>query len=831
MRKPLSSPPFVLLCITHLAILELAALCPVALFGQGQAARHVTGQPVAENAAPRRRINFNSHWLFMRQSHGMGELGSFDRENGDAAQVEPHFQGTSRPDYDDSDWQPIDLPHTWNAHDVMDARPGYWRGIGWYRKHFTLSSEFRGKRVFLEFEGVNSVSEFWLNGQRLGEHKGGYTGFEFDITERANFDARENVLVVKADNLFHPTVPPTVKTDYSFYGGIYRYVWLRITEPTYVSEVYWSTPQVSAEAAQLSLRSRIVNNTAAPVSLTVVQEIFDPHSRLAKTLSSPVKISPGEATVVNQESGPINNPQLWAPDHPHLYRIRTSLRDGDRVVDVLENPLGFRWFKFDPQNGFFMNGERVQIQGTNWHQSYPGMGNALPNSRHVKDMEMIRAMGANFWRTSHYPHAPATLEASDRLGLMVWEELPINKEIGDPDEYTANVLNMAEEMIRRDRNHPAIILWGIAGEINASLKVSKRVVEAVARKYRELDPSRPVVMHAPRNDEIEALVDVVGADAGKETDEKHGRFPDRCYMVGEYSAATIGRGIYGGGPESEELACERHEAYLRKLNLRPWMAGGAIWNQFDYDGETYDTVIPHMVAFGMCDVWRIPKEVYYFYQSQWTEKPMVHILGHWTWPNDEGKVRRVKVYSNAAQVELYLNGKSLGAKQEERDPGLRHPPRVWEVIYAPGTLKAVARSQGEEVSDERRTAGPPHHLVLESDVPELKSGDPESLAYITALVVDEHGTLVPSASVPVSFTSYGPGELLEQTWLGHGTGLTWNTVAGMSRVAFRATTRTGHAVISAYSPGLRMGRVQVSVVAPGKPDEMEYKERFDVDEP
>jgi beta-galactosidase len=423
------------------------------------------------------------------------------------------------------------------------------------------------------------------------------------------------------------------------------------------------------------------------------------------------------------------------------------------------------------------------------------------------------------------------MDSSDRLGLMVWEELPINKEIGKADEYTANVLKMAEEMIRRDRNHPSVLLWGIAGEINAPLSVSKRVVGAVVKKYHELDPTRPTVMHAPRGDEIEALVDVIGLDVSKETDEKHRKYPGRNYMVGEYAVATMGRGIYGGGPESEDQACEKHEEYLRQLNLRPWMAGGAIWHQFDYEGETYDTVIPHVVTFGLADIWRIPKDVYYFYQSQWTTKPMVHIVGHWTWPGDEGETKRVKVYSNAEEVELLLNGKSLGAKREAQEPGLLHTPRVWSVPYQPGELQAVGRGRGQEVTDARRSAGPAHHIVLESDAEQLAAGNPESLAYITARVVDKNGTVVPTAHDPITFTSYGPGELLEQTWLGHGTGLTWNAVAGITRVAFRATTRAGHAIISAYSPGLGMGRIELNLVAPGNADEMEYKEKFDVDEP
>jgi beta-galactosidase len=774
------------------------------------------------------RQKLNAGWLFERQVKGAGELGSFDRDTTIASRIEPRFRSASTLTYDDSSWQSIDLPHTWNAQDVTDEQPGYWRGIGWYRKHFRIDAQYAGKKVFLEFEGVNSVAEFWLNGKFLGRHKGGYTGFEFEITPR--FGASENILTVKVDNLYHDTVPPTVKTDYSFYGGIYRDVWLRITDPTYVSDVVWTTPTVSRVAAQVEFRSRIANQTPRVRHLTLTQEILDPQGNRVDSVTAPVTVSPGQTKELTQNSGTLKKPLLWSPETPNLYRIRTSLREGQRLVDILETPLGLRWFRFDPQQGFFLNGQRVQIQGTNWHQSYPGMGNALPNSRHVKDMEMIREMGANFWRTSHYPHDVATIEASDRLGLMVWEELPINKEIGDPSEYIANVSNMAREMIRRDRNHPSVILWGIAGEINAPKRVSQRVVEMISKLYRKLDPTRLVAMHQPRGEEIESLVDVVGLDISPGTDEEHKNNPGRNYLASEYGAGAIGRGLYGMGPASEDRALALHEKLLSDLNRRPWMAGGFIWNQFDYDGETYDVVTPHVVSFGMADIWRIPKEVYYFYQSQWAERPMVHIVGHWTWPGEEGKSREVKVYSNAEQIELFLNGKSLGVKANAADPGLRHPPRIWQVPYQPGTLKAMAMTGDKGISDERRTAGPAYRILLEADTQRMTSGDPESLAYITASVVDEAGVVVPGAHPAISFTSYGPGRLMEQTWLGHGTGLTWNAVDGKTCIAFRSTPRSGEAAISAYSPGLRMGRIAIEVTAPGKPNEMDYKERFETDE-
>ena len=470
---------------------------PVSAVPSGTSPAAVSAETALPATRPRLRENFNRGWLFARQSQGTGALGSFDRQNEAAARIEPHFRDAPTPGYDDADWAAINLPHTWNAYDSMDEAPGYWRGIGWYRKHFKLAGQHSGKAVFLEFEGASSVAEFWLNGTRIGEHQGGYTGFELDVTDDVKFGNVDNVLTVKVDNLFRDTVPPTVKTDYTFYGGIYRDVWLRISEPSYVSDVVWFTPRVDEQAAELRLRSLVANQASEAVDLTLVQEVFDPQGGLVKSFSTAVRVPPGKTQEVMQDGGRVANPLLWSPDAPHLYRIRTTLLDGSRPMDMVENPLGFRWFKFDAQQGFFLNGKRVQLQGTTWHQSYPGMGDALPNSRHVKDMEIIRAMGVNFWRTSHYPHDPATMESSDRLGLMVWEELPINKEIGNPPEYIANCLAMAKEMIRRDCNHPSVIVWGIAGELNAPVSVAKKVIAAVATRYRQLDPSRPVAMHEP----------------------------------------------------------------------------------------------------------------------------------------------------------------------------------------------------------------------------------------------------------------------------------------------------------------------------------------------
>ena len=344
----------------------------------GAAASSFSAETALPASNPRIRENFNRGWRFARQSQGTGALGSFDRENEAAAQIEPRFAQAYLPEYDDAGWDAINLPHTWNAYDSMDEAPGYWRGIGWYRKHFKLDRQYSGKAVFLEFEGASSVAEFWLNGHRIGEHKGGYTSFELDVTDYVKFGDVDNVLTVKVDNLFRDTLPPTVKTDYTFYGGIYRDVWLRICDLTYVADVFWFTPSVSEQAAELRLQSRIVNKAPQAVELTLVTEVFDPHGGLVKTLSIPVQIPPRDAVEVTQSGGTVANPQLWSPDSPNLYRIRTTLLDGSRHLDTIENPLGFRWFKFDAQTRILSERETCAVAGDDLAPGVSGNGECPP---------------------------------------------------------------------------------------------------------------------------------------------------------------------------------------------------------------------------------------------------------------------------------------------------------------------------------------------------------------------------------------------------------------------------------------------------------------------
>ncbi|MFC2075971.1 glycoside hydrolase family 2 TIM barrel-domain containing protein [candidate division KSB1 bacterium] len=768
-------------------------------------------------------LPINRDWKFQRQAVGGGMMGSYDRDPHTGSQVEPEFEGATEIDYDDRSWSVVTVPHTWNAHDVFDAEPGYFRGIGWYRKSFTLPPGSGGYRVTIAFEAVNQRAAIWINGSKVGDHTGGYTGFQFDITDLVRPAPESNLIVVKADNIYDPDVAPTVKSDINFYGGIYRDVYLVLYRSVHIDDLFIHTPEITVRTAKVSFDTRLINFGDQPASLQLVHRIMSADGDQVGTEVEQVKVPPTDTLDVTIQHK-LADPSFWSPSNPYLYQVRSEVRSGGTVLDDRIDPLGLRWYRFDPNDGFFLNGRPLKLQGTCWHQVYPGLGNALPNSRHLKDMKIIKEMGANFWRTSHYPHDPVTLAACDSLGIMVVEELPIMKEVGDVPAYTANILQRQREMVLRDRNHPSIILWGLAGEVSAPNPVAFKVAQAVADGYRGLDPTRPVAMHRPRGANLEALMDVVGSGADARTDSLHKKFPERRFMELEYSASLTGRGIYGGGRYSEEEACRLHEEYLAKINSRDYLAGGCIWHQFDYNGNTYDRITPRVTAFGLGDIWRIPKDVFYFYKSQWSDSLTVHIAGHWTRPGGEGQEQTIKVHSNGDEVALNLNGRDLGPGQVADIPGLKHPPLTWKVPYQPGTLTATATRDGATATDTRRTAGSPVRIELTADMRAVDPGDPEQLVEITASIVDSAGVVVPNAVNPISFAVFGPARVLPQTWIGHGTGTTWNAVAGMTRALVQPLGPSGNVAVMAASPGLITGRTRIRMITPGEFDHMEYYE-------
>lgn len=779
----------------------------------------------AAGSGPRQEIDLSRKWRFARQEKGRGELGSFERDASVGSEVEPRFRAATKGTYDDRWWQRVNLPHTWNANDTEDTGPGYWRGIGWYRKRFVLDAKSRTKAVRLRIGAAGQHCIVWLNGKKVGEHKGGYESFEFDITSNLVFGGkRANVLAIRVDNLYDPDVAPTVKTDIHWYGGLYRDVKLIITEKPYLTKTHFLCSGLEEGKPEIKLDVAL----SAQMDAEVQVELRDAAGAVVGECKG--KIRKGAGVI----DGPaIASPRLWSPEDPYLYQLAVRLVVGKRGCDERVIPVGFRWYRFDPNKGFSLNGVTRKLQGVNWHQVYPGLGNALPKSRHRRDMEFIRQMGVNFLRTSHYAHHDEVMRACDELGIMVLEELPVMKEIGNIKAYTANILGRLEETVNHHFNHPSIILWGLAGEVNAPPEISYTVAKACARRYKELDPTRPTAMHAPRGKAIAELFDVAGYGLhGSEQSDvegtlahrEHKRSPGLAIMDTEYNIGHYSRGMFGGGEHSEEMGCDRHESYLGRINEVPWYCGGAIWHMLDYHGETYDHIIPRVVGSGVADMWRIPKDAYYFHQSQWSDVPMVHICGHWTWPGEEGKGRRVRVYSNGKRVELFVNGRAVGAQDARKGERLKHPPLFFEVPYEPGVLKAVAYFDGREpMSEEVYTADKPYRLELTSTAEEIRYDDYDAHVELTVRVLDRDGHLVPDAAVPVTFSHFGPGELATQTWAPFGTGKSWYTLAGMTRALWRPNGFPGTVTLKAYSPGLVQGRLYLLAALPGV-DMMQFRE-------
>lgn len=599
-------------------------------------------------------------------------------------------------------WQNVDLPHTWNIEDTFDDERGYYRGIGWYRKQFDLPESWQGKRIVLRFEAACSVATVWVNGELLGQHKGSWTPFEFDITDLVK-PGGKNLVSVRVDNRWRRDVPPH-DMDFNFMGGLHREVFLIATDPLHIVSTRVTTPQVSESKGVAAMEIEVRNDSKESRKCAVVTEIRGPGLSGPITVTSqPAELQPGETVLMKQKTKPIPNPKLWSPTEPNLYRVSYRLVVDGRDVDDAESPLGFRWFRFDPDKGFFLNGKHLKLKGVNRHDDYPGMGWAIPKSRQIEDLKLIKQLGANFIRTGHYPQHPIVLEMCDKLGLLVWEEVPFDGEglrralfVGAED-FSQTVKHNLREMIRRDRNHPSIIIWSLGNENTnepdpKDWKAVAELTKELNRIAKEEDPTRPtaVAINRPERAKESGLteaVDILGyniyigwyggfygedtriEDFAKMIDELRRQTPNKPIIISEYGAG-VEKGLHTEPPKcmdfSEEYGCLFHEFYWKAIEERPYIAGSLIWNVFDFAVEIrgHLQTIRHLNQKGLFTYDRQPKDVYYFYRSQWADEPMAYIVSH-TWTDRKKGFAPIKVYSNCDAVELFLNGKSVGAKSKD----------------------------------------------------------------------------------------------------------------------------------------------------------------------
>ena len=824
----------------HTCRLLCAALC---FFGSIAAG---TGSSLAAEAgdglsAGRDRRVFDAGWQFFK-----GEA-----------------QGASERIFDDSGWRRLDVPHDWSIEGPFDssnpsgAQGAYLPcGIGWYRKSFRLPAVGPNRMASIDFDGVQMNSEVWINGHRLGQRPYGSIGFQYDLTPYLD-PAGDNLLAVRVDNSLQPAA------RWYTGSGINRHVWLMLTDKLRVEQwgIQISTPQVSRERAEVRVRTEMRNGYAQAKQVRVIQSIVNRGGEVVAASTRDVGLA-GEAGGECEESLVLAGPEYWSPDTPYLYTLRTELRDGSQVVDRCETRFGVREAHFDPMRGFLLNGEKVILKGVCNHDDLGPLGTALWDRALDRRLMMLKQMGCNAIRTSHNPPPPELLDSCDRLGFLVIDETFDEWHKGWAFENGALVCGEKptgkakfgyhlyfdkwadsdlSAHLRRDRNHPSVILWSIGNEIpeaqkNGELETLKRLRDICHR----LDPSRPVTVGCNQIAGANAsgfadLLDVVGYNEGGgscfqyETD--HVRYPQRAFYASEAPHSLQTRGEYrtlSHYPEpahqpphltAEEVFPETSDRYAssydnagvrisardswRLSKTLPFLAGEFRWTGFDYLGESGGW--PRVIGnFGIIDLCNFPKDTYSFYQSQWTTRPMVHLLPHWTWPGKEGTLIPVWCYTNCDSVELFLNGKSLGQRQFSSAADMH---LQWLVPYQPGELKAVAIKNGQPAATTvTRSAGCPARLVLAADETEM-TADPHDLSYVTVRVVDEAGNLVPQAANRVDLKLSGPGRLLA---VGNGDPLNHENFQGDSIRAFHglalaiiaATGEAGEMLLTASSEGL-----------------------------
>ncbi len=752
------------------------------------------GSLFAADSSPRNRESFDAGWAFVKDD----------------------IKGAEKPSFDASDWRKLDLPHDWSveANFDPDARGGAPRGylpagIGWYRKAFKVPENLSKKRVFIEFDGIYMNGEVWINGHHLGKRPYGYIGVQYDLTPHLNFGGR-NVIAVRVDDSLQPSA--------RWYGGagIYRHVWLTQTSPVHVNHwgTYVTTPEVTDEAAEVAMETTISNNLPTDQKVTVTQEILSADDQIMAT-NVGTFAAPGSGQVVVEQGLQLKQPKLWSPDSPHLYSVRTTLRIGTEVYDTYETPLGVRTLRFDRNEGLFLNGEPIIMQGMCNHQDLGPLGTALWDQALERRLKMLKDMGCNALRTAHYPHSPELMRMADEMGFMVVDEtfdewrrgwnFENNQLVSSPNDrgkarngYNKYFTEWAErdlvDHLKRDRNHPSVILWSIGNEVPEAQKYGElETVKVLGDIVRKIDPTRPVSaginhIHTANETGFLDLLDVVGYNGGGGScflyEEDHERFPDRIIYASEVPHSLQTRGEYRTHtnyrekkhqtpnltetevfPETDAWYESSYDNASVRINARdswhltktlPYVLGEFRWTGFDYIGESGGW--PRVLGnYGIIDLCNFPKDTYYFYQSQWTDKPMIHILPHWNWPGKEGTVIPVHAYTTGDEAELFLNGESLGIRKinEQNLYNLE-----WMVPYTPGELKAVAHKDGKEIATTTiRTAGPPAQLKMEADQIEL---DPRQrdLSYITLRVEDADGNFDPKGERWVSINVRGPARIL-----------------------------------------------------------------------
>ena len=723
--------------------------------------------------------------------------------------------GAEQVQFNDVSWRSLDVPHDWSIEGPYDrdnptSRGGGYlpAGKGWYRKSFSLDDSYKGKKVFIEFDGVMANSEVWINGSYLGKRPYGYISFCYELTKQLLIGkATTNILVVKADNSLQPA------SRYYTGAGIYRHVRLVATEPVHIDQwgIFITTPSVTADKTTVNIKSKVINASAAPGDYTIENTIIDATGKTVKTVQRKQKIAAGNEVDVSQDIE-LTNPRLWSFDQPMLYKMVTTIRKGKVVIDEQTNTFGIRSIRFEPATGFWINDKNVKLKGVCLHHDGGAVGAAVPAGIWRRRLALLKQAGVNAIRTAHNPVAPEFLDLCDEMGFAVMDETFDTWTAKKPNGTYGYNLHFSEwwehdtrAMVKRDRNHPSIVIYSVGNEIHDNLNDAEGF-----KKYKDQqdlihqhDGTRPVTMALFRpgsskvyDNGFAQTMDVVGQN----------------YRENELVAA------HEAHADWKVIGTENGHTLTAWLALRdkPYMAGQFLWVGIDYLGEADWPATTHTSAlFDRVGNWRtngIQR------QSWWYDQPVVHMVrradnagnGDWVadWtPADFGTYdeARIQVYSNCEEVELFLNGRSIGAKPKPADDS----PRNWEINFEKGILKAVGRNNGKEVATEiLQTAGAPAKIIISTDQPVL-TNDFNDLAIVTATIVDANGIRCPNDDRMLRFTIAGEAVIAA---VDNGNPISHESYQGTQYAAFKGKAK---AIIKAKTAP---GKARIMVAADGLPE-------------
>jgi len=605
-----------------------------------------------------------------------------------------HFSKSNLPEnpqsplVDDAAWEVITLPHTWNNTDGEDGGGDYYRGTGWYRKHLTPDLSLRGRRLFLQFDGANTTTEAYVNGQLVGVHKGGFAAFRFEVTAELQA-GRDNLIAVRVSNAPDPDVPP-LDADFTFFGGLYRHVHLLCTDPLALtaldcgsSGVYLRALNVSARSAEFEVTSRVSNGSASDKDASVISTLVDASGRVVETLHSRHTMRAHSTEDVIQHTT-VSHPHLWDGRHdPYLYRVYVEVDDGAHVTDGVLESFGFRSFSIDRDKGFILNGRALDLHGVNKHQDRLDKGWAISESDMDEDFALIEELGANALRLAHYQHPQHEYALADRKGLVVWAEIPLVNRITASGAFAQNARQQLTELIRQNMNHPSIVFWSIANEVTLQHGPDPNaLLDSLAELARREDPTRLSTIASCASDEDSTNDHTAALGFNKYFGWYGGALRDFAAWADRYHAnkALAQRKIaiteYGAGASihfhsdnphvndhTEEYQCLFHEAYWRAMTARPFLWGKFVWNMFDFaadqrsEGDQKGRNDKGLITYDR----KTKKDPFFYYKANWSSTPFVHITSRRFNPRVKSPVE-VKIYATVKSVELKLNGTSLGAK-------------------------------------------------------------------------------------------------------------------------------------------------------------------------